>query len=99
MKIVAQSLFMMLFFAFSAAAQTPSEKPDFNFGFERISDKTKLPDQWAQLGSGYSLKIDTSEKKSGEASILIEAPTEKQAGSLGVVACTIPAGYEGKEIE
>ena len=92
------ALVLTLFSAFTVFTQ--SENPsEFNFGFEKVSANEKLPDKWSPFGSGYNLKIDNSEKKSGNNSVLIESPAEKPENSLGAVAYSIPANYEGKEIE
>ena len=82
-----------------AAGQPQTDKPVFNFGFEKITDKAKLPDQWMEWGSGYILKTDTTEKRTGGAAVLIESPPEKKGGTFGSVGYAIPAQYEGKEIE
>ncbi|MEP7074714.1 MAG: S41 family peptidase [Acidobacteriota bacterium] len=79
-------------------SQSENSTPEFNFGFEKVSDKEKLPDTWYQFGSGYSLKIDSTEKKSGNSSILIEPMPNRLLGSFGSIATTFPS-YEGKEIE
>ena len=92
-------LFLLLCIPTVAAGQSQTDKREFNFGFEKITDKTKLPDQWAQMGSGYILKTDTNLKRTGEAAMLIEAPPERKGTTFGSVAFTIPSSYEGKEIE
>ena len=99
MKAKVLSLFLVFVIAMAVAGQPQTNRHEFNFGFEKITDKTKLPDQWAQMGTGYILKTDTLEKRSGDAAILIESPQEKRGSSFGSVAYTIPVNYEGKEIE
>ena len=84
--------------ALMVLSQSENSVPEFNFGFEKVSDKTKLPDTWYQYGSGYSLKIDSAEKKSGNNSILIEPMPARPQGSFGSIATTFPS-YDGKEIE
>lgn len=72
----------------------------FNFGFEMISNKGKLPDNWFQMGkSKIQLKTDSVEKHSGSYSILIEAPENKSSNDFGCCAYYIPANYEGAQIE
>ena len=78
--------------------QTDNSLPEFNFGFEKVSNKEKLPDTWFQFGSGYSVKLDPTEKKSGNNSILIERLPGATENSFGSVATTFPS-YAGKEIE
>jgi len=82
-----------------AFCQTGNTTSDFNFGFETKTSKAKLPDKWFEWGSGYLLKIDTVTKRSGKTSILIEPIGEKLKESFGCIAYSIPAIYEGKEIE
>ncbi len=92
------TLLLTLFLTFTVSCQT--ENPaDFNFDFEKISDNAKLPDKWMQWGSGYDLKIDNAEKKSGKASLSLEPGAEKTENSFGAAAYTFPASYAGKEIE
>lgn len=93
------SIILTIFFVLTAFSQSENSPPEFNFGFEKVSSNEKLPDKWVQWGSGYSLKIDNTEKKGGNNSILIESPAEKTANSFGSVAYAIPANYLGKEIE
>src|SRR5688572_2130295 len=98
MKFI-NALILTVFSVFTVFSQTENKPPEFNFGFEKVSANEKLPDKWSQFGGGYNLKIDNSEKKSGSNSVLIESPAEKAENTFGAVAYTIPANYEGKEIE
>jgi C-terminal processing protease CtpA/Prc len=93
------ALVLTVFFGLTIFGQSENTPPEFNFGFEKVSANEKLPDKWAQFGSGYSLKIDNTEKRSGNNSMLIELPPEKTEDSAGIISYTIPANYEGKEIE
>src|SRR5262245_57573348 len=93
------SLFLLVSAPIAAISQPQTAKTEFNLGFEKIADKTKLPDQWYEMGSGYTLKFDTTEKKSGDAAVLMQSPQEKVGSTFGSVAYTIPTNYEGKEIE
>ena len=93
------ALILTTFSAFVVMSQAENQRYEFNFGFERVAANEKLPDKWFQFGSGYYLKIDTAEKKSGNNSILIEQPAVIAENSFGSVASTIPANYQGKEIE
>lgn len=79
-------------------AQSRNSGTNFNLDFETASPNKKLPEKWMQWGTGYSLSIDTTEKFDGKASLLIKSPIQKE-GSFGSAANTIPAVYEGKEIE
>lgn len=90
---------LVIFSIFTAAGQSQEIPADFNFGFEKVTANRALPDNWNQGGNGYSIKIDSSEKKSGTNSILIEAPPEKTENLFGVAVLVIPGNYEGTEIE
>jgi len=75
-------------------------KSDFNFGFEKLSNKEALPDSWFKWGmENYILKTDTVQKHSGAVSVAIEPVGIKTEGSFGCVACYVPAIYLGSEIE
>jgi hypothetical protein len=92
-------LLLAVLLTFTVFGQSENNSADFNLGFEKISDSTKLPDKWVQWGSGYNLKIDTAEKKSGSASVSLEPPAKKADNAFGAIAYQIPANYTGKEIE
>ena len=96
MKLI-YALLITVFSFFTVFSQSPT--PEFNFGFEKVIANEKLPDMWLQFGSGYNLKIDNTEKKSGSNSILIEPSPVKAENSFGSVASTISSNYQGKEIE
>lgn len=91
------ALMFTVFLVFTVFAQ--NDLYEFNFGFEKVATNEKLPDKWVQFGTGYILRIDSNEKKSGNNSVLIEPPAEKVENAFGSIATTIPAYYEGKEIE
>ena len=98
-KFIPSITFTIIFLIFTAYGQSENNQTEFNLGFEKVSEGAKLPDKWFQFGSGYTLKIDTAEKKSGNNSVLIEPPKEKAENTFGSVASTIPANYQGKEIK
>jgi C-terminal processing protease CtpA/Prc len=87
-------LFPKLIFAQNQAVQT-----DFNLDFEKKVTGQKLPEKWMQWGSGYQLSIDSLEKYSGKSSLRIKEPADRKENQFGCTANTIPAIYEGKEIE
>ena len=94
-------LFITLFFSLQSIiliAQHSADSTNFNLDFEKVSPNKKLPEKWMQWGTGYLLSIDTTEKYEGKSSLLIKSPIPKE-GSFGSAANTIPAVYEGKEIE
>ena len=74
-------------------------RTEFNFGFENRTNGNVLPDYWFEWGSGFKLQIDSTMKRSGAKSMLIEAAGEKSKDNFGCVASGIPAVYEAKEIE
>lgn len=97
MKNVILILIYSLFSYFSFC-QTEKEK-GFNFDFEKTSGKGQLPDNWMNWsGVGYSLRIDSSVKYSGNTSLLIES-TKKMDNSFGGCGYPILANYQGKQIE
>jgi hypothetical protein len=92
-------IFTLSLFSYFAFCQTEN-KTDFNFGFEKISNKGQLPDNWMKWGTAdYKLSSDTIEKHSGRTSLSIEfigASTDQSFGSCGYA---IPAIYKGNQIE
>jgi hypothetical protein len=81
-------------------SQTESDSGDFNLGFEKTSLKQKLPDKWIQWGTqDYLLSIDSTIKHSGNNSVLLQPSESRSSNSFGCAAYSIPASYEGKEIE
>ena len=93
-------LSLCLLFCMAIFAQSDGTSQDFNLGFEKVVANAALPDRWYPFGpGGYALKIDTTEKKSGDRSILIAPLAARPDGSFGAVAMTIPTSYEGSAIE
>lgn len=98
MKKAALILTLNLFLCF-AFCQTEN-KINFNFGFENISRKGQLPDNWINIGTAdYKLKVDSVEKHSGERSLSIELIGANTDNSFGSCWCSIPAIYKGNQIE
>jgi len=65
---------------------------DFNLGFEKISSKDRLPDNWFKWGTeDFLLKADTIVKHSGAVSMLIEPSGPRLEGTFGCAAYLIPA--------
>ncbi|MCF2505201.1 hypothetical protein L0663_17545 [Dyadobacter sp. CY107] len=75
------------------------ENPDFNLGFEKVITGQKLPEKWVQWGMGFSVTSDSVEKNEGNKSVLLKSPQEIKPGFFGSVANTLPAIYDGKQIE
>src|SRR5262249_26345721 len=92
---------LLSFISVAMIAQTNATNPqDLNLSFEKIAANAALPDSWYPFGpGGYALKVDTSKKKSGDRSILLEPLASRSDGAFGAVAMTIPSGYEGSTIE
>ncbi|TLV00299.1 S41 family peptidase [Dyadobacter luticola] len=80
----------------SVAAQ---QNADFNLDFENVKTPQKLPANWMQWGTGYQVITDSSHKFEGARSVLMKAPEDIKPGTFGCVASTLPAIYEGSEIE
>jgi hypothetical protein len=92
-------LIVLISYSYYSLCQT-EDKTDFNFGFEKISDKNRLPDNWFSWStSAYSLNIDHAEKHSGSSSLLIQPVGPRIETSFGCAAYSIPAVYEGHNIE
>ncbi|QRR02433.1 S41 family peptidase [Dyadobacter sandarakinus] len=85
-----------LIFVLSAQAQTSDE---FNLDFEQVLRGQKLPDKWMQWGVGYQVTTDSAQHFEGRRSVLLKAPAEIKPGTFGCAASTLPAIYEGKQIE
>jgi C-terminal processing protease CtpA/Prc len=99
MKIEFAVTVIILLLSASVCCLTKSYAADFNFGFEKTTPNQKLPDNWFEWGSGYLLSIDTTVKHSGKNSVLIKSPDNRTTENFGCAAYSIPAIYEGKEIE
>lgn len=92
-------LIVLFSYSYYSLCQT-GDKTDFNFGFEKISDKNRLPDNWIRWATAdYSLNIDHAEKHSGSYSLLIQPVRPRTETSFGCAAYSIPAVYEGHNIE
>jgi C-terminal processing protease CtpA/Prc len=72
---------------------------DFNLDFEKTLSGQKLPERWMQWGVDYLVTGDSIVKKHGNRSVLLKAPQKVKNGTFGSVANTLPAIYEGKQIE
>ena len=73
----------------------------YNFNFENISPGNTLPDKWKKFNQakGYTGETTTTEKHSGERSLLIERTGGDSSDTFGSIVNVIPAKYLGKEIE
>lgn len=79
--------------------QTGGKVTEFNLGFEILLSGKDLPDGWQKYGFNYHLNIDTIEKQSGKVSVQIKPSGKNPTAGFGCIARSIPAIYQGKEIE
>jgi len=96
-----KTILLLTFFCCSylVSCQTQNNA-DFNFGFEKISNKDRLPDNWFKWGTeDFILNADTIEKHSGAVAMLIEPSGPRSEGTFGCAAYLIPAIYQGSQIE
>ena len=88
-------------FAQAQGTTLPNQKPhEFNLGFEITTDHN-LPYLWVghQQKNDYKIITDSTEKHSGKRSLLIEKTDPLKPSSMLQSLGTIPAKYEGKEME
>lgn len=76
-----------------------NSKDAFNLGFDLINQQNVYPEKWFKWGQGYKITPDSMQKFSGKYSILIQPAGEYEKGKFGSPAVSIPAIYQGKEIE
>lgn len=94
--------FLLCFFLLLSARSVHSQlkiKDAFNLGFEVINAKDEFPKKWFQWGQNYKITPDSLQKVSGRYSLLIQPSAERKEGHFGSPAVSIPAVYQGKEIE
>lgn len=74
---------------------------DYNLGFESFNPNQPLPEKWSKFASnkGYQVTPDSLVKHSGSRSLRIELSDTTGASRFACVSTTIPAVYEGKQIE
>jgi C-terminal processing protease CtpA/Prc len=85
--------------AITAYGQGVNRRPELNLGFEKRKNASAFADNWDWSGRGYNVSIDTVEKHGGAASLMIESKAVRPANDFGFCGYTIPAIYEGEEIE
>lgn len=75
--------------------------PGYNFGFETFIPNQPLPEKWSKFASnkGYQVTSDSLVKHGGSRSLRMELSDTTSAARFACVASTIPAVYEGKQIE
>lgn len=91
--------FLLLLLPAAVLAQNAKPANDFNLNFDKKTPSKALPDQWVEWGRGYSVAADSTTKRNGSYSVLIKAPAKKENLPFGCVASSIPAAYQGREIE
>lgn len=92
-------LYFFLIFSIRPAHSQLKIKDAFNLGFEAISPKDAFPQKWFQWGQSYKITPDSLQKVSGKYSLLIQPSAAREEGHFGSPAVSIPAVYQGKEIE
>jgi hypothetical protein len=75
--------YVLPLFSFS---QNDSLPENFNFGFETVNPGTNLPLSWTTCENNYRVAIDTTEKHSGNNSVLIELSNVKSGNAVGCIA-------------
>src|SRR6202012_697683 len=93
--------FLALFISQAFSQKTGKEADTVNnFGFEALAPNGVMPYKWGKFNKAdsYIRQSTTTEKHSGERSLLIEQDNAEDDG-FGSVAHSIPAKYEGKEVE
>lgn len=88
---------LILFPALVFGQQLPQS--GFNFGFEKISDSTAMPDYWISRGPGYVIQLDSLERHEGNNSVRITGYESHADQPFGFIRWTIPARYDAKKIE
>lgn len=83
----------------TAHGQGVNRRPELNLGFEKRKNASAFAENWDWSGRGYNVSIDTVEKHGGTASLKIESKAGQPANDFGFCGYTIPAIYEGEEIE
>ena len=93
------SIFVVEMLMIALPFQTGAQQAKLNLGFEQVDASTEKPHGWFQWGTGYSLVADSLEKHSGKYSLRIEPGANVHPNSFGSCACSLPADYEGRQIE
>ena len=87
---------------FAQSNVNPATTPaDYNLGFESFKPDQPLPEKWSKfaLNRGYHVMPDSLVKHSGRQSLRMELSDTTGASRFACVSTTIPAIYEGKQIE
>lgn len=92
-------LCLSLLFSVQSAYSQLRIKDAFNLGFEAINSKDELPQKWFLWGQNYAITPDSLQKVSGRYSLLIQPSAQRKEGHFGSPAVSVPAIYQGKEIE
>ena len=91
-------LYANLLFAQSVADVSTT---DYNLGFESFEPDQPLPEKWSRFASnkGYKVTADSLVRHSGRRSLRMELLDTTGASRFACVSSTVPAVYEGKQIE
>jgi pimeloyl-ACP methyl ester carboxylesterase len=97
---------VFVFYQLISFCQTSSDslkhvKDDYNLGFEKLIPNTKFASKWFSIDNskGVSIITDTTEKHSGQHSLLIENLNSDGATKYTQSGIFIPSKYEGHEVE
>ncbi|MBU0488990.1 MAG: peptidase S41 [Bacteroidetes bacterium] len=91
--------FILFFFTNVASGQEKVRQGPLNKGFEQFSADADLPDEWIKWGTeDFFTTVDSANTYSGKYAVRIESQQKFDEGSLGCVAQSIPAIYQGKTL-
>jgi len=95
------ALTQLTLFSQIAPDSSRPDKGEYNFGFENIVSETNYPELWPQnnLKTGYKIQIDSTIKRSGKYSLLIEKSDTSVLSYYDGLKYVLPAKYVGNTIE
>ncbi len=89
----------MPFLKYSNWTKIRNQLNNLNLDFEKVSNPSKLPNQWFQWGHpSFVLSTDSQQRHSGKYSVRIEPGPYAQPGEFGCVARSIPVSFRGKNV-
>ena len=94
-----KKLFIIFIFTISSII-TAQENPSglTNINFEKMSDKTGLPEGWFLWGMNYVYTRDSLQKTDNKYSMRIEPAADRKSKDFGCLATSIPVNFQGKTI-
>ena len=97
--------FLLVLYSFKVQAQPTPVKliGNYNLGFENVSDeKAVFPGVWRRFNwfTNYTVMLDSVEKHSGKNALYLGTDsTTTGTSSFAAMSYTLPAKYQGKEVE